>query len=190
MRPRPDARLALLAMIAAGAAITLPVEAAEPAMELGWSQLVPAAPPRPKSFLTGRPVDIGKVADDGTPAPPPQPEGRWMSGAAKTSSTPVPVVQGLDGKRVHIGGYIVPLDFDATQVKEFLLVPFVGACIHVPPPPANQIIYVKTERGFDIKGTFDPVWVTGQLAVTPTFTGIAAAGYSLNAELIEPRAGG
>ena len=55
--------------------------------------------------------------------------------------------QSLDGKRVHIGGYVVPLDFEATTVKEFLLVPFVGACIHVPPPPANQIVYVKVEQG-------------------------------------------
>ena len=84
-----------------------------------------------------------------------------MSGAAKSSPTPAPVVQGLDGKRVHIGGYVVPLDFQATRVKEFLLVPFVGACIHVPPPPANQIIYVKSELGFDVQGVFDPVWVTG-----------------------------
>ena len=77
--------------------------------------------------------------------------------------TPPPVVAELDGKRVHIGGYVVPLDFDATTVKEFLLVPFVGACIHVPPPPANQIIYVKTEKGFEVAGQFDPVTVTGTI---------------------------
>ena len=93
---------------------------------------------------------------------------------------PAPVVQSLDGKRVHIGGYVVPLDFEATRVKEFLLVPFVGACIHVPPPPANQIVYVKTEQGFDVQGTFDPVWVTGTLTVTPAFTGLAEAGYTLD----------
>jgi len=69
-------------------------------------------------------------------------------------------------------------------------VPFVGACIHVPPPPANQIIYVKIERGFDVQGTFDPVWVTGTLNVAPTFTGLADAGYSLEAEKVEPRPGG
>ena len=97
------------------------------------------------------------------------------------------MVQGLDGKRVHIGGYVVPLDFEATRVKEFLLVPFVGACIHVPPPPANQIVYVKTEQGFDVQGTFDPVWVTGTLKVTPAFTGLAEAGYILTAEKVEPR---
>ena len=121
------------------------------------------------------------------PAPAPQPEGKWMSTPSRSSEGPAPVVAELDGKRVHIGGYIVPLDFDATRVKEFLLVPFVGACIHVPPPPANQIVYVKTEQGFDVQGTFDPVWVTGTLKVTPAFTGLAEAGYSLEAEKVEAR---
>jgi hypothetical protein len=110
-----------------------------------------------------------------------------MSAPAKSSGKPPAVVASLDGKRVQIGGYVVPLDFDATRVKEFLLVPFVGACIHVPPPPPNQIVYVKAEGGVDVKGTFDPVWVTGTLTVTPAFTGLAEAGYSLEAEKVEPR---
>jgi hypothetical protein len=170
------------------------LQAVEAPLELQWHQLVPPAPPKPpKSFLSGRgPVDIGKLGgpDDGSPAPPPQSEGRWMSTPSRTSVTPPLVVDGLGGKRVHIGGYVVPLNFDSTRVTDFLLVPFVGACIHVPPPPANQIIYVKVEQGFDVKGTFDPVWVTGTLKVTPTFTGLADAGYSLDAEKVEPRPGG
>ncbi len=176
---------------------TGPLGAVEPLMELQWSQLVPPAPPKPpKPFFAGRsgPVDLGRLGgpDDGTPAPPPLPEGRWMSVPARpgANATPAPVVESLSGKRVHIGGYVVPLSFDATRVTDFLLVPFVGACIHVPPPPANQIIYVKIEQGLDVKGTFDPVWVTGTLKVTPTFTGLADAGYTLDAEKVEPRPGG
>jgi uncharacterized protein len=166
------------------------LRAIEAPLELKWDQLVPPAPPKPpKSFLSNRPVDLGKLGgpDDGVVAPPPMPEGRWMSARTKGSSMPPRVVQELDGKRVHMGGYVVPLDFDATNVKEFLLVPFVGACIHVPPPPANQIVYVKANQGFDVKETFDPVWVTGVLTVTPAFTGLAEAGYSLDAEKVELR---
>lgn len=173
---------------------TAALQAVEAPIELQWHQLVPPAPPRPpKPFFAGRgPVDLGKLGgpDDGTPAPPPLPEARWMSVPRRASAGPAPVVESLAGKRVHIGGYVVPLDFNSTRVTDFLLVPFVGACIHVPPPPANQIIYVKVEQGFDVQGTFDPVWVTGTLKVAPTFTGLADAGYSLVAEKVEARPGG
>jgi hypothetical protein len=160
--------------------------AAEEAVGLKWADLVPAAPatpPKLKSFLANRPA---ASSPDHTAVP----EGRWLSpGAQKQAgSGPPDVVEALDGKRVRIGGYVVPLDFDATSVKEFLLVPFVGACIHVPPPPPNQIVYVKSEKGFDVKGSFDPVWVTGKIATKVAFTGLAEAGYSLTAEKVEARA--
>ena len=93
----------------------------------------------------------------------------------------------LDGKRVQIGGYVVPLDFDATRVKEFLLVPFVGACIHVPPPPPNQIVYVKAESGVRRQGYLRSRVGHRDITVTPAFTGLAEAGYSLDAEKVEPR---
>jgi hypothetical protein len=100
---------------------------------------------------------------------------------------PPALVKELDGQRVSIGGYVVPLDFDSTTVKEFLLVPFVGACIHVPPPPANQIVYVKAEKGFELAETFDPVTVVGTMKTTVAFTGLADAGYTLEAETVERR---
>ena len=178
--------------------------AAEPPLELKWHQLVPPAPPAPpKSIFSGRPP-VGTppsglggpqghggppgTGPDGAPAPVPQAEGRWMSGPLQSAGAPAPVVAALDGKRVRIGGYVVSLDFDATKVKEFLLVPFVGACIHVPPPPANQLVYVKSEPGFEVTGMFDPVWVTGVLKATTAHTGLAEAGYSLVAEKVEHRA--
>jgi hypothetical protein len=168
-----------------------PVHAVELPLDLKWSQLVPPAPPAPpKSFLAGRPAGLSAPAGphDGAPAGTAgQPEGRWMSSPLKSGDAPAPVVEALDGKRVRIGGYVVSLDFDATKVKEFLLVPFVGACIHVPPPPANQIIYVKADKGFEVSGMFEPVWVTGTLKVTTQFTGLAEAGYSLEAETVDHR---
>lgn len=183
MRWTATAAVAALALVCTGLAAP---KAAEPPLELRWDQLVPPSPPKPpKAFFAGRPAGGGNPHDNA--AATQVPEAKWMSSATKSSNEPAPVVQSLDGKRVHIGGYVVPLDFEATRVKEFLLVPFVGACIHVPPPPANQIVYVQAEQGFDIKGTFDPVWVTGTLKVTPAFTGLAEAGYSLSAEKVELR---
>jgi hypothetical protein len=161
----------------------LAVSAVESPMELQWAQLIPAAPPKaPKTFFA-RPAD---PASEPT-VPADLPEARWLSSPVRSSGAPPPVVAALDGKLVRIGGYVVPLDFEATNVKEFLLVPYVGACIHVPPPPANQIIYVKTAKGFDVNGTFDPVYVTGTLKADSTFLALAETGYSLDADKVELR---
>src|SRR5215475_12095283 len=123
---RREAVLLVALVVIAGWSKPGPLYAVEAPLELQWHQLVPPAPPRPpKSFLAGRgPVDVGKLGgpDDGNPAPPPLPEGRWMSTPARKEAMPAPVVESLGGKRVHIGGYVVPLNFDATRVTDFLLV--------------------------------------------------------------------
>ena len=68
----------------------------------------------------------------------------------------------LNGKMVRIPGYLLPLEFEDKKVVEFLLVPWVGACIHEPSPPANQIVHVKLNKGFDIgDDMYTPVWVNG-----------------------------
>ena len=69
----------------------------------------------------------------------------------------------LDGQKVMIPGYMLPLDLDGQAVREFLLVPYVGACIHTPPPPRNQIVFVTSADGMQSKGLFEPVWVEGTL---------------------------
>lgn len=75
------------------------------------------------------------------------------------------VVTELNGKQIRMPGYLLPLGFDGTKVTEFLLVPFVGACIHVPPPPPNQIVYVRLDEGFPNPDMFSPVWVEGRMRV-------------------------
>jgi hypothetical protein len=72
----------------------------------------------------------------------------------------------LDGKLIRIPGYVLPLEYSGKKVTEFLLVPWVGACIHTPPPEANQIVYVKPDQAFEIEGMFQAVWVTGRLRAT------------------------
>jgi hypothetical protein len=176
---------ALSLSVVAGAAS---VFAADVPRQLKWADLVPktmpAEPLRGKTFFGG-----STPMPDGGPPPPPLPEGKFMSVKRHQpgSDRPPAVVPELNGQNVSIGGYVVPLDFDATTVKEFLLVPFVGACIHVPPPPANQIIYVKTDKGFEVGGQFDPVTVTGKINTTVAFTGLADAGYTITADSVELR---
>ncbi|ENA1150494.1 DUF3299 domain-containing protein [Vibrio alginolyticus] len=69
----------------------------------------------------------------------------------------------IAGKQVRIPGFVIPLEGDADSISEFLLVPFYGACIHVPPPPPNQIIHVKFEEGAPTKDLWDIVYITGTL---------------------------
>ncbi len=70
----------------------------------------------------------------------------------------------LDGMAVRMPGYVLPLELTGGEVREFLLVPFVGACIHVPPPPPNQMVFVAADRPFVSEGLYEPVWVEGVLS--------------------------
>ena len=70
---------------------------------------------------------------------------------------------GIVGKNVRIPGYVLPLELVSGKATEFLLVPTVGACIHTPPPPGNQIIHVKFSDGIEISQLYTPVWVSGEL---------------------------
>lgn len=74
-----------------------------------------------------------------------------------------PVIEALDGKRIKIPGFIVPLEIEQTSISEFLFVPYFGACTHTPPPPANQIIYSKTIKPYALDSIDDPVWIIGKL---------------------------
>jgi hypothetical protein len=70
----------------------------------------------------------------------------------------------LNGKKIRLPGYLLPLEFEDKKVTEFLLVPWIGACIHTPPPPPNQIVHVKLSTGFDIgDDVFTAVWINGVL---------------------------
>ncbi|MDO6682467.1 DUF3299 domain-containing protein [Oceanobacter sp. 5_MG-2023] len=89
----------------------------------------------------------------------------------------------LNGVRVRIPGFIVPINFDDQQrVIEFFLVPFFGACIHVPPPPPNQIVHVEVEDGFVLESIYDPVWLEGVLFLEQNVNGLGQSAYSLQLE--------
>ncbi len=104
------------------------------------------------------------------------------------------LVQDLDGKDVKIPGYVLPTEFSGDKVVEFLLVPYVGACVHTPPPPANQMVHVKVEEGFTTQGLFAPVWVTGQIKTAMSTQSLTLndgtteveAGYQISASEIAP----
>tara|TARA_Y100001960_G_scaffold331927_1_gene430644 strand:- start:891 stop:1529 length:639 start_codon:yes stop_codon:yes gene_type:complete len=74
----------------------------------------------------------------------------------------------LDNKIVRIPGYALPLEYQGTGVRELLLVPYVGACIHVPPPPANQTVYVRLNKTHIFNDLYEPVWITGRISIKAT----------------------
>ncbi|MCF3998132.1 DUF3299 domain-containing protein, partial [Pseudomonas aeruginosa] len=95
--------------------------------------------------------------------------------AASQQSPNAPVVKALDGIEAKLPGYIVPLEIsEAGLVTEFLLVPYYGACIHVPPPPSNQIVYVKTAKGVQMDELYQPFWVEGTFKVENASSELAA----------------
>jgi hypothetical protein len=91
----------------------------------------------------------------------------------------------IAGKPVRIPGFMVPLEYGKKEVKEFLLVPYFGACIHVPPPPANQIIHVLPAKPFKSKTGMDAVWVNGVIELANSKTSMGDSGYRLRAVKVE-----
>lgn len=87
------------------------------------------------------------------------------------------VRQELNGSMVKIPGFVIPLEGDENMVTEFLLVPYFGACIHVPPPPPNQIIYVKFPKGAPVQQLWDVIYVIGTLKTETISHELAETGY-------------
>lgn len=92
----------------------------------------------------------------------------------------------MDGAKVRIPGFIVPLEFDEQQsVTQFFLVPYFGACIHMPPPPPNQIILVDYPDGLELRELYMPFWISGELSTTMSENDMATSAYSMNLKAYE-----
>ncbi|EJL09353.1 putative lipoprotein [Pseudomonas chlororaphis subsp. aureofaciens 30-84] len=164
----PRALLALLMLVA------LPLWAAEP-RDLAWSEMIP--PDAPAEVPNMQPLhDLSQMSDALAAESAP---------AAKQDMPNAPVVQSLDGLSVRLPGYIVPLEVsEEGRTTEFLLVPYFGACIHVPPPPSNQIVHVKSQVGVKLDELYQPYWIEGPMQVKASTSEIADAGYQMEAEKI------
>ena len=98
------------------------------------------------------------------------------------------VIKELDGEKISIKGYLLPLDYESTDAKTFVLVPFIGACVHVPAPPPNQVIFVEYEEGLAMTALEENMWtpfrVTGTLRTAPAMTDLAEVGYQMTASSV------
>lgn len=91
----------------------------------------------------------------------------------------------LNGVYVKMPGFMIPFDISAEGVTNFMLVPYIGACIHTPPPPANQLVMVTNPQPWPGDQLWDPVWVTGTMSTQLQSTSLGQAGYSIEAEKME-----
>jgi hypothetical protein len=171
-QPRIICLLTLLAGLLAGSISTCAWAEASaqaaadpgPAREISWEDLLPEGWVPPSlaidHFFDPEPPEPANLAD-------------------------VPVVPELDGQRVKLPGYLVPLAMEEEKLKEFLMVPYFGACIHVPPPPPNQIVFVSLPEAVFVEDPYGPHWVTGVLRTSSSSTELADAAYTLSGELVE-----
>lgn len=118
-----------------------------------------------------------------------------MEAMVQAEINAAPVVETLNSQNVRIPGFIVPLEIDNTNIREFLLVPYFGACTHTPPPPPNQIIYSRMNVDYKPDSIFEPVWVTGKIKTGRTTSQLNESGvvnaanidsvYSISVDSIE-----
>ena len=146
--------------------------------ELSWDDLVP------KDYWFEEIIkeyeDIDNIADD-------DPRVEEMLKRIKDIGKKAPVVKSLDGEKIKIAGFVVPIDLERKKINEFLLVPYYGACIHVPPPPANQTIHVLAHDEMTADGQlFYPVWVSGTITISNFSSSIGDSGYRLEDASIMP----
>jgi uncharacterized protein len=154
----------------AGATATTKDATKDTAKEIEWAELVPKNWDVAKLF---RELKLDEIRGDADP--------RAVEAMAKMRKAfdEAPIEPSLNGKNIKIMGFLVPLDMTPQAIGEFLLVPFFGACIHTPPPPANQIIHVKPAEPMKGMRAMETVWVEGKLEAVSSTTSMGQAGYVL-----------
>ncbi len=90
------------------------------------------------------------------------------------------VIEAFDGKAIRIPGFIVPLEQnDEQKATAFFVVPYFGACLHMPPPPPNQILYVEYKEGIAVENLYDPYWFKGTVKIDNHESALGTSAYSL-----------
>ena len=146
--------------------------------ETNWLELMP---PQDQAALAAMP----EIDHQGTE----QDSEFYNPGGLKQQDKDLPAVMystrtvaALDGKTIRLGGYPVPLETDReSRSTLFFLVPYPGACIHVPPPPPNQLVLVRYPQGIELEDIYAPLWVSGTLQIEQVNNELADAAYALEA---------
>jgi hypothetical protein len=143
--------------------------------EIRWEDLMPKGW-NPAAAFKG--IDLNRMQDG-------DPRADELLAKARAEWDKAPVEPSMNGKQIRMPGFVVPLERKGDLVSEFLLVPYYGACIHVPPPPANQVVHViprKPVKGMLTMGAF---WISGTISLHSGDSAAGVYGYRLTAEHIE-----
>ena len=146
--------------------------------ELDWKELAPDTDSEDKIIAKYQP-QIDKIPEGSKDAKP-------IYDKMLAEFNALPANPKLDGQKIKIPGYVTVLEQNKGLVKEFLLVPYYGACIHVPPPPLNNTLLIKPNKDqrLHLDDVYSPVWVKGIIQTKNTKTDLATAGYLIeNAEV-------
>ena len=135
--------------------------------EITWDDLIPPGVPYSEIVAAGEMDETNDI---------------WQPVFDENATKLNPV---LNGAYIKMPGYIIPIDQSTDGVTSFVLVPYVGACLHTPPPPANQLVFVTTNKPWPSDNLWDAVWVTGQMQHELQSTEVAETGYLLKAEEME-----
>lgn len=147
-----------------------------PTRTIGWEQLIPAGWDPYK--------DLKALNLDGLKDNDPKAEEALMKMRKMWDNAPInPLIL---GQSVRLPGYMVPLEDLPEGTKEFLLVPYFGACVHSPPPPANQIVHVVLDKPTKRFRLMDTLWVTGPLSATKTDSHMGVSSYRIDAKQVSP----
>jgi uncharacterized protein len=162
---------ALLALFGTGAATAQPT----PAAATPWENLMPKDWDPTKEFRAG---DAALVPEGSV-------KERNLMRQMREIWDNAPTNPKMDGAQVRLPGYVVPLEEVKGELKEFLLVPYFGACVHSPPPPSNQIVHVIASPPLKGVRTMDAVWVSGTLTVQRTDSAMGVSSYQIKAPAVE-----
>jgi hypothetical protein len=177
----PTRRGALVGLAAAAASTLAGVALAQPSSkpgaytELRWDDLVPKGWD-PMAGMKDK--NVGALVDG-------DPKTMDLMTKLREVWDNAPAETRLDGAAIKLPGYLVPLDESKAGITEFLLVPYFGACVHSPPPPANQIVLVVPAKPITGYQTMDTVWVSGRLRTARQNSPMGTSAYRLEAALVD-----
>ena len=154
-------------MLLSGALATPKTALATTPREITWDDLLPVGVPYSEIIGEG---ELDEVNDTWNPI--------YDENATKLNES-------LDGSYIKMPGFIIPFDIGVKGVTEFMLVPYTGACIHMPPPPANQLVMVNAKTPWPSDDLWNPVWVIGMMRMQLQTTDLGLTGYAIVADQME-----